>query len=814
MASEDGLLELIRLGPFLGLDQTTAPIYVKPGMSAEASNCNTQIVKGGLTAERGRTELFDAAAFLFGTVRIQEIKVIFPVVGPGNKPGVLFQGNAIDGTLCTGYYDYSGTFTNVTNGRKFTQAVQYGQVVYTNGGQRFFVGNDNTKLYDWQYTASSIAQNVTINWTYAIATLGFSGYIKSGDVLTINITSSAAATINYTVKDTDISFDVLSKSIVKAVNDYYATGAGSGVANKITAAPLVNFNTALQPGTVTAGLANGILLTSTASGNIGNTFTISVSSSVGSTEGFQLTGPTALGFFYGANVEVGNMLGGEYFYLFTQQTTMPDGTVSETSVDPSNYANPLQVHVGGATYGSNSAVTFNDNHSAPTYKFTGTNADGSTYTTNIYRQSTNQAQAGYFLVGNKADNLTPFIDRLSDQDIQGNAQLQVHRDPPPFITGSTLLTNLGFIAIHHNRIWAFVVEDNNLTTNLAQVQLWYSNFDRPWEFNDVDQVLLLQTDANPAPETGGPNYDDLYGNYPKGLCEVGTTLIALKRRETWVVWGDGSTSNPFVAKPIFNFGAISSQCILPVIGGMFWLSESGDLYFYAGGAPQYDSEDIRGALKLSSVNVGVTMADMVQACASYSNRALYLSFPTKGFTLGYDTIDGHWMSTLPYAPPTATAIATTVANPASIAANLPNEVLAVRGGEPVVVDQWFSDPNQDIGNTYQIFSWTIPITDCGKAEFLKWFASMRVTAPKHFGTITGELTVDDDGTPQSVFKATVDLNGSQISKTALFKGNTDKAKGFVAQLKITVQGLPNKPAPVIWAVQVFGNLDKRLPIQT
>lgn len=795
---------------------------MKPGFAISASNINTSITRGALLPERGRTELFDASAFNFGGKQIANVNIIYPCVGPQNAPGVLFQGTDSNGVLLTGYYQYSGTFTNVTQAVKFTQACQYKNVVYTNGGQRFFPGLDNTKMYVWQYSANDISQNVVINFTYAIATLGFSGSITNGDVLTTHVTTSGAGTqsIPYTVgsvtANEDVDFAALSENIANAINTWYNTGAGAGVPNKVTASALVNFDLAATPGAIATNPAQGVLLSSNASGNIGNTFTVSVSMTSGGggtpTEGYQLTGPTTAGFFYGANTNVGNMDGGYYFYIFTQTTTMPDGTVSETSAYPQFYAGPIQANVGAKTYGSNSAVTLSDTHAPPTYQWTGTNPDGTTYTTNIYRASSLQTNFIYQLVGNKADNGTPFVDTYSDAEISGNATLTVHRDPPPFVTNTTLVQNLGFMTVHHNSLWALVVQPGAELDGSPQVQLWWSNFDRGWEFDDTAQVLLLQSDVVVNPEAAGPNYDDFYGNMPKGLVEVGTTLIAKMKRVSWVIWGDGSTANPYVAKPIFTYGLLSSATgALGAKGGEFFITESGDLYFYDGSAPTDRSGDVQSALKVSSVNPGVSYADLQASCIAFSNDTVYWAFPTKGFTLSYDVSAGAWMSSLPYAAATKYGIASTPGNPATYENPLlPNEVLAVRAGQPTVVDQWFSNVSGDAGNAYQIYSWDTPHMDFGKPDWVKRVKEIRLFAPKGYGVVTVTLMADNGDDPQQTVSVPIDLSGSQQSLTKMLYGNQGKLMGYYFQVAISVQSIPGKPAPVIWGLGLYGNLVRRL----
>lgn len=874
MASDD-LLELIKIGPFLGIDQSTNELEMKPGFALQSTNCNTSIIQGALLPERGRTELLDVSGFNFGGDSMTSITIIYPCVGDRNSPGILFQGPGVVNTVLTGYYDYlTATFTNIAGARKFTQAIQFLNVVYTNAGQRYFPGlrpsgvyTPSTNMFAWQYDAPIVAyreapvftdNGVEIVVTYAIATLGFHGHIKFGDILTTTITTSGPVhAIPYTVVVTDTDFAILSKSISDAINVYFASGAGSGEPQKVTATALVDFDMAANPGTLSTLSPNGILLSSNQSGMVGSTYTVSVSMSAGATEGYVTTGRTSLtypvdsvtGQFFGTNspfVNVGDILGGFYFYLFTRQTTMPDGTVSETSVLPAAIAGdiiqfpaafsaPLQVDIGGSTYGSNSSVTFVRPLTAGpgfAYVWAGTNADGSTFVTNIYRASTLQKNFIYQLVGTVSVQPAPgavaFVDRFSDNQISGNAILETHRDPPPFIIPHDPITNpnntnsnLGFMAVHDNRIFILVQQNAKIpqtfmgvTNNIVQpqVQLWYSNFDRGWEFNDVSQVLLLESDVVSTQSDAAVDYDAFYGNMPKGLCEVGTTLMAVMKRVTWVVWGDGTDANPFTAKPVFSYGALASLSgILGVRGGMYFITESGDLYFYDGNAPKSTSGDISGLTKLSSVQLeDFSYDDLATSCLAYAFENLYWCFPNKGLTLSYSIENGRWMSQLPYSPAGRYGIFSSPWNPTTPAELSLNEVIAVRNTLPTVIDNWFADTDQDIGSNMQLFTWTTPHTDSGKPQWRKWYKLLRVMAPKQKAIVTVDLMIDNDDDVTHMFSKTIDLNGSQMSLTKKFQGDTAKIIGVYAQVKITVQSVPGEPAPIIWGVGIYGGLSDNL----
>jgi hypothetical protein len=889
MASDE-IQKLIDLTEFLGIDQSTDELLMKKGFALQAVNCNTSIIKGALLPERGRTELFDASAFHFGSDTMTSINILYPVVGPDNAPGVLFQGPGVAHALLTGYYDYtSATFTNITNANPFTQAVQFMNVVYTNGGQRFFVGQANgggpgiaTQMFSWQYPAPVVTYRETnpatpngigVNWTYAIATLGFgtASKIQENDILTTTInTTSGPQSIPYTVGSTvgvpDSTYAILVGHIADAINAFYTTGGGSGDPNKVTATSLVDFDVANNPGTAKAQNPVGILLSSNASGAIGNTYTVVTSMSAGSTENYLTTGRTSNtypvdsvnGTFFGGNpAAIGDMLGGYYFYLFTRVTTMPDGTVSETSVVldaqatsfqsyppvfnpsffPAAYDAPLQVNVGEATYGSNSAVLFLNGLTNPfIYQWTGTNADGSTFTTNIYRASSLTDVFQYQFVGNVSiPDTTPgairFIDTFSNLEISGNAVLVVHRDPPPFVApvhtiDHTQTYNFGFMSIHQNRIFALTAINVPITASQGgtqyiyqqpQIQVWYSNLARGWEFDLVNQVLLVNADVvtDILTQHGngflGPDYDAFYGNMPKALTEVGTELMASMKREQWVIWGDGTTNNPYVAKKAFNYGTLASSTgVLGVRGGMFFVTESGDIYWYDGNAPQNKSEDVRAAIKLNSINTGFDYATIAQSCLAFSNDALYWCFPSQGISFSYSMTSNTWMSQLPYAPSSRYAVASSPWNPATFAALEPNEVLAARFHAPTVVDQWFSDPSGDVGIDYQIFTWLTPRMDAGKPEWRKWFKLLRAMSPKEPGVLTVDLMIDDDEDVTHTFSKTIDLDGTQKSKTKKFQGDTGKIIGIYAQVKLTVQGVPGKPAPILWGVGIYGSLSDNL----
>lgn len=255
-----------------------------------------------------------------------------------------------------------------------------------------------------------------------------------------------------------------------------------------------------------------------------------------------------------------------YFYVFTRATTMPDGTVSETSVNPTQFASPATATV----VGPNNAITLNN-----TIAWSGTNPDGTAYATNVYRQST--LQAGYFFVVQLTGGVgVPYTDVQSDASILSNPAVVVHRDQPPVVPGTNTGNagpNLGYLGIHKNRVFVLVTVQNSNTLGQPQVQAWYSNLGRGWEFNSATQVMLLQSDVTATAPSGVVNYQGIYGNEPVGLGEVGTLLLAIKNRETWAVYGDDPST--FIQRNIFNIGGVSGASITPFLGGIGWLTHNG-----------------------------------------------------------------------------------------------------------------------------------------------------------------------------------------------------------------------------------------------
>lgn len=690
MAAED-LVPVVSLQGFKGLQTSKAQPYLEPGEAVTSSNCNPTIIKGALLPERGRVE---AVNLTTAYLALQSVSVVFPIVFSGTGaypyvPAYIVQGlNASSALVTAVYFPLTGAIGTISGGRAFTQAVQYGSVVYTNAGQRVFLASLAaaeivSQFYDWQYPP--------------------------------------------------INFPLLGYAIS--------------------------------------------------------------------------SGPT-------------NSLGiGTYWYIYTHTTTMPDGTISETSVNLDSYADNANLGYGHTVSTANSEITITLAGGGNVW--TGTNDDGTTFTTNIYRTSTNQP--GYYFVANQTTN-TPYVDTASDESIVSNQMLEVHRDPPPVSAN-----NQGFIEIHKSSVWCFVnyaegpdpyaPPPTELTSYQTQCQLWYSNPGRPWEFDDSAQVLLADSDVTvTVSSTANPNglyyYDQPYGNAPRGMATVGTILCAFKQREMWAVLGDNSSN--FIARNYFGIGCTAPYSITPVLGGVYWLSESGDIYSFDGSAPNYVSADLRNFIRaipgVSALEpiTGINPIDLAEATGFFSNFTYYLAFPTRQQTVGYSIPDKVWTSILPYAPATSSAVASVPANPnqvqplGRIDGTSLNEVIVGRYGSPGILDWYFVDPNNDLGQpmTYSWQGGVTPSRTLGYQEKQYSFATLFAPVGQQ-GSAVVTLQVDalepivwnipDLSVPPRLLQKSLGVSGTLV-------------RGFQASLSISVTGVATQPAPQIWAVDVYGCL--------
>jgi hypothetical protein len=504
--------------------------------------------------------------------------------------------------------------------------------------------------------------------------------------------------------------------------------------------------------------------------------------------------------FYFAFAATGSLPAGTYYYAFTWLVTDPSGSFTQETSELGADFNPnitnYYPYVASST-GAGNGVTLRATTTSPYPGFYGTFPDGSTYTTNVYRQSAAQP-VWYFLTNLNASNTTmsgvyqTYTDSsTTDAIISANAQLVFRRDPPPIYGG-----NLPAICIHKERTWAFtIVNSATLTNGLPQCQLLYSNLGRPWEFDYVNNVLLVGNSA--TPNTPG-TYQSTYGDEPVALCSLSSVLVALKTRTMWVIYGDDPTN--FIARQVFSgIGTRARQSIATGPLGtslvMFWLSEHG-VFVFDGSTPLRIDEDVRSLIRT------LPLYDRINAVGFYSNLTYYISFPQSGFTLGYFTNTAKWFY-LPYATSFAFSVP---ANPPQYGQTSGiNEVTAVRPGTNYV-DSWFAGGELDLGQP-QTVTWTTPITDSGQPQTGKEFTHIICSAPIQPGLlVTVSLYFDATGTP---FTYTFDM-GRTTRGICEVPAWPSQDRGFLNYMTISYNTLPYGAPIQIYGVAAYGDLGRTL----
>lgn len=491
---------------------------------------------------------------------------------------------------------------------------------------------------------------------------------------------------------------------------------------------------------------------------------------------------------YSVTTGSGSLPAGTYFYAFTQVVTDATGTAfkQETSsigdtplTGPPPPTQPYQFYAVSPS-GATSAII--------TGTFAGTNTDGSTYTTNLYRQSTNTPV--WTLVTNLSTN-TPYTDNNTDTQIAANQQL-VTNDPPPVSP-----SNLGAIFIHQERTWCFANVQNADTNNQPQTQLWFSELGTPWSFDAAQGALLVGNSATPE----SPGYEG-YGDNPVAGISLGSTATLFKSRSAWAVFGNDPDT--YIVSKLFDIGAIARHSVTSALGTVYWLSESG-IYAYAGSGPQYISQKIRNTL------LSIPLSDQQNCISFFSNLTVWFSFPATGITLGYYIPTGDWKY-LPYATQAAFSIA---ANPALggsfVTGAAVNEVVAARTDLPIL-DHWFSSEN-DLGAPITA-SWTTGLTYSQQPHIEKEYKFITVTAPYQAGMVYLTLTIDPGSNPAKVHTATFDLanTGGQASTRNIVRISPD-LKGFMAQLQVTFVNTTGATTPLsIPNVTVWGCMGRELVV--
>lgn len=237
--------------------------------------------------------------------------------------------------------------------------------------------------------------------------------------------------------------------------------------------------------------------------------------------------------------------------------------------------------------------------------------DAQVTTVNIYRIGGTQSQ--FQLVGSVANGTTTYTDTLADNAITGQNLVQFRDPPKPFQD----------IVYYQDRIWGLGYTSSNPYTTC---DVWYTNFQEPWGFNSADQVLPCNENIGVDPIVGG--------------AALPMMLLVFKRQSTWGIFG--TSPSDYVPLPLFPLGCASKYTIASGYGLVFWLSPDGIVYTFDGTSPQNISDITQTSSSVKSILDNMTISDFSLAVGFVADRAYYISFPTRGFTLGYSLLTQSW----------------------------------------------------------------------------------------------------------------------------------------------------------------------------
>ena len=496
-----------------------------------------------------------------------------------------------------------------------------------------------------------------------------------------------------------------------------------------------------------------------------------------------------------------NLTPQEYYYTFTVTVAFPDGSTQETSPTSTAFA-PFALNY---TLGAAGAIAITPGVGAAGIAWSGTNPDGSTWTTNVYRMST--AQPTFFFVANVTGNQAfVYNDNQADAAIASNAQLDLYRDQPPVCsttTGGVTTYNPGVIFTHKDRAWCFVVVQNAATDNQPQCQLWYSDYGTAWSFNSVYQVLLVGNgDTALNPVYGGR------GDAPAAAIVLASTALLLKNETLHTLWGDDQTT--FITRLVGSYGCVAPFSAADCDEQGCWFGSTAlygvGVYMCDGfSKPQYISEDIRVALQAIS-------ADWPNAVGWYANGSYYLSFPNSSVTYIYHFPTKKWRS-LPFAASCGYAVPGD--QPPLPAQQFYNEIIAARPGT-TFIDTWEA-AETDLGNPITA-TWTTLIRDSGKPSIQKNYFFVGLSNPLQPVGVEAFVTLtvwDYNGavtTTRYPETGTIDLSTTMWTPFRI--PQTDN-KGFQAQVTVTLIIAPAATQPAkIFKVIVAGTDEREWAVPT
>lgn len=679
---------LITLGPFLGLNTTRSPFYLNPGDGSTVSNVDISENPGMFTTSEGRQQI--AAFQVPSGYALQCVAPFTSYVGSEGKDGTINEVKyyvwcARDLTTGDSYYGYvnaqTGANVTATSIAPFTQAVQFGDALYTNGGNKIFFSFDGSlAVEDWQIQVDKSLPYNIFGSQAPKATSGISGVFQyaytvrrsahwRADGGTKGIQARCIGVV-YCAAPGQVTLTVTRSGVTYTTQPVTFKGPGKGqstellseqvaaeLAQAVNSDPIMGTLFTAFPNFTQHGHVENryIAVFVNKPGSDGNNYKMYLT--ITNHDGGNRAGPASPGnpFQQGADT------GGEALLnptLSTYQESSPVITPTFTVANDNAHIPCLLIPSSVDAKALISDVdTYGETYYGYLYRSSNLNPTfvGVDYLTNL-----NQ--------GTDVNGNACFLDPYTDAQIQNNVILELHQDPPPMVGQvypgpalSTLNTlnggppesfdqsdlkesftylNPAFITKHQSRMFAMTNYPTQPTQHQGmnqwrnhvtmQTQLWYSNFGIPYAWDDVNQLLLLGSeDASGNYQIGSDNGapwspNGLLTDYPIGLASTGSILVLFKRGSSWILFGDSPAEFNQGLRRAFNMGCGAANSITPAEGGVFWTADNpiGD-YFFNGNSPAYISEDVRASLS-SLEDVG----ELSLGAGGYgSDHVRYLSFP-------------------------------------------------------------------------------------------------------------------------------------------------------------------------------------------
>lgn len=679
--------ELLAVGPFLGIDASTSKYFLDQFHANDSIAVVPNRAFRGYVTARGRAHALSAAyaSQLYGLTKFQRASLPDLYVAAVNSGGAgVLQTSQLGGTPST-------LSLPISLGQSLeTSFVPYQQWLFeTDGVDTPLKIDTNLNVTQWQIKPPVISPTIQ-------------------------------------------SFDGPGSDSAPDPNLQFVTGTSPGTAVHVVETFVINgIESNQQPfaGVLTPSTTQQVQVVSPVQSNYsdlagvtGVSFNVYASTNVNGPFYLQNTTPIALGTNFtipgtlltttkqSPGTWTGN-LRGTYYYLVTFANGFQESSGGPVSAGVFITNNVNDINPNGGVINPGPALLTNIPVS-PDPQCTGRN---------VYRFGGTMQEI--MLVGTINDNTTTtWVDNTADSAVTGQTLVQ-HRDPPqPFYA----------IAAHKGRVWGFGYNGTAVgepSTIQGTSDLWYTNYEEPWAFNNVSQVIPI------GRNTGG--------DIAVELKDLGSLLCCLKSKSFWVVYGD--TPQDFVQRQLEPIGCGSKKSVVAAYGRLFWLSDEGAVYMFDG-LNFTNISDNRSTGANSSIKVildGFTKTDFAAAAGAAYDNTYLISFPTQSITFMYDIPTGQWFK-LPWAFDRAT-----------FDLENQNEIQASEVGSGTL-DTWFA-AETDLGSAITS-SYVSRQTDSGSPQATKRYRYAVVLAPVQTGATATVTTTVYAVNGQIVNTKTVDLS--------------------------------------------------------